>query len=364
MAIYSTNNKPNSLNENYSYTHDDIGLILYEAEMNSMRIFEATLQADFAQIVGIREGTLLESEAEAADAANKVGLMEAIKKALEKFWQKIKEVYDNAIGLFKRYIMKDGKEIVKDFDKVWDAAKSNKEGYRLFDDTIENAIYEYVLNKKSKLNITTTAVSKIINDFMNKNKFRDGMYDASIHDDDIKAQIYTYLCDKEINNKDEFIDYIKAACLNSGTTITSSNVDKVVKIMRDQLTGTIVKDLEKTRDDCLDVIKSYQDRILKDEGNGNIGYMNMLTNAMEYAITNLCSTEISCARTALANSRKYLGAIKTYMSHAPKAKDANNNKAAEETVEEVIEDEIAKEVAKIEEAVMLADAEIYTALVY
>lgn len=359
MAIYSTNNKPNSLNENYSYTHDDIGLILYEAEMNSMRIFEATLQADFSQITGLREGTLLESEVEAEDQANKVGLMEAIKKALEKFWQKIKEVYDNAIGLFKRYIMKDGKEIVKDFDKVWDAAKSNKEGYRLFDDTIENAIYEYVLNKKSMLNITTTAVSKIINDFMNKNKFRDGMYDASIHDDDIKAQIYTYLCSKEIDNKNDFIDYIKAACLNSGTTITSSNVDKVVKIMRDQLTGTIVKDLEKTRDDCLDVIKSYQDRVLKDEGNGNIGYMNMLTNAMETVITTLCSTEISCARTALANSRKYLEAIKTYISHVPKAKDTNDEEFEDEELEE-FEDEVAE----IEEAVMLADAEIYTALVY
>lgn len=354
MAVYSTN-KPNSLNENYSYTHDDIGLILYEAEMNSMRIFEATLQADFAQIAGIREGTLLESEVEAEDQANKVGLMEAIKKALEKFWQKIKEVYDNAIGLFKRYIMKDGKEIVKDFDKVWDAAKSNKEGYRLFDDTIENAIYEYVLNKNNKLNITTTAVSNIINDFMKKNKFKDGMYDASIHDDDIKAQIYTHLCDKEIDNKDDFIDYIKAACLNSGTTITASNVDDVVKTMRDQLTSNIVKDLEKAKNNCLDVIKSYQDRILKDDGKGNIGYMNMLTNAMETVITTLCSTEISCAKTALTNSRKYLTAIKTYMSHAPKAKDTNDDKAAEE---------LAEEVAEIEEAVMLADAEIYTALVY
>ena len=358
MAVYSTN-KPNSLNENYSYTHDDIGLILYEAEMNSMRIFEATLQADFAQIAGLREGTLLESEVEAEDQANKVGLMEAIKKALEKFWQKIKEVYDNAISLFKRYIMKDGKEFVKGFDKVWDAAKSNKEGYRLFDDTIENAIYEYVLNKKSKLNINTTAVSNIINDFKKKNKFKDGMYDASIHADDIKAQIYTHLCGKEIYNNNDFIDYIKAACLNSGTTITASNVDDVVKTMRDQLTSNIVKDLDKTKDKCLEVIKSYQDQALKDDGNGNIGYMNMLTNAMETVITTLCSTEISCAKIALTNSRKYLGAIMKYMSHTPKAKDANNNKAAEEVAEE-----LAEEVAEIEEAVMLADAEIYTALVY
>lgn len=355
MAIYSTNNKPNSLNENYSYTHNDIGLILYESEINDMRIFEATLQADFAQITGLREGTLLESEVEAADEANKVGLMEAIKKALEKFWQKIKEVYDNAIHLFKRYIMKDGKEFVKDFDKVWDAAKSNKEGYRLFDDTVENAIYEYVLNKESKLNITPTAVSNIIIDFKKKNKFKDGMYDASIHDDDIKAQIYTHLCGREIDNNEDFMDYIKAACLNSGTTITASNIDTVVKTMKEQLTSNIVKDLEKAKDKCLDVVKSYQDQVLKDDGKGNIGYMNMLTNAMESVVTTLCSTEISCAKIALKNSRKYLEAIMKYMSHAPKAKDTNDDKAAEE---------LAEEVAEIEEAVMLADAEIYTALVY
>ena len=65
MSIYSTNDRVGAaatIVADESYRPSDIGRIMYESQLNDQAIFEATLMADFAEINGLREGTLLESE--------------------------------------------------------------------------------------------------------------------------------------------------------------------------------------------------------------------------------------------------------------------------------------------------------------
>ena len=103
MGIYSPNRMGGSAaalnvvaNENYAPI--DMGMVMYESACNDMAIFEATLKADFMEIKGLQEGTLLESELSALNEANAKALFTSLKTSLKKFWEKIKGIFQNAIN--------------------------------------------------------------------------------------------------------------------------------------------------------------------------------------------------------------------------------------------------------------------------
>ena len=102
MGIYSPNRTgaAATLNvvANENYAPIDMGMVMYESARNDMAIFEATLKADFMEIKGLQEGTLLESELSALNEANAKALFASLKESLKKFWQKIKGIFQTAIA--------------------------------------------------------------------------------------------------------------------------------------------------------------------------------------------------------------------------------------------------------------------------
>ena len=103
MSIYAANNRMGRASDatvvaNESYGANDIGRILYETQVNDQAIFEAVLASDFAEIQGLREGTLLESEVQALNEMTTKEFFAQMKDRLMKFWAKIKAVFKSAIA--------------------------------------------------------------------------------------------------------------------------------------------------------------------------------------------------------------------------------------------------------------------------
>ena len=121
MGIYSPNRMgaTATLNvvANENYAPIDMGMVMYESACNDMAIFEATLKADFMEIKGLQEGTLLESELTALNEANAKALFASLKASLKKFWEKIKGIFQNAIAKIATAVSGE-RALVKRYDAV------------------------------------------------------------------------------------------------------------------------------------------------------------------------------------------------------------------------------------------------------
>lgn len=97
--------------EGYNTTAD-LGRALYESQLNDMRIFEAVCAADVHQYIGIREGTMLESEIRTLTEASVKGFFKAIGDRLKKFWEKVKQIFRQATAKLSTWVVRDGKVFV------------------------------------------------------------------------------------------------------------------------------------------------------------------------------------------------------------------------------------------------------------
>ena len=126
MSIYSTNRSgtiafdTTPLNEDY--LGEDIGIIMSETEKNDMAFFEAIMYSDFAEIQGLREGTLLEADAKEANKKSIKSYGEQIGKALSKFWAKIQALFRSAMEKIAAYTGSDGKKV---YNSLAAAIKAN-----------------------------------------------------------------------------------------------------------------------------------------------------------------------------------------------------------------------------------------------
>ena len=124
MSIYAANNRMGRASDatvvaNESYGANDIGRILYETQVNDQAIFEAVLASDFAEIQGLREGTLLESEVQALNEMTTKEFFAQMKDRLMKFWAKIKAVFKSAIAKMVYFLTGDASKFLKAFEKEY-----------------------------------------------------------------------------------------------------------------------------------------------------------------------------------------------------------------------------------------------------
>ena len=128
MPIYSANRMGSMpvVEAAKGYGPEDIGRILYESEVNSQKIFEAALAADFAEIKARREGTMLESELTAMNEASMSAFVAKIRATLDHWWRKLKGAIKNAIDKVAGYVLGDGKKFAKTFETEW---ASKKDGF-------------------------------------------------------------------------------------------------------------------------------------------------------------------------------------------------------------------------------------------
>lgn len=90
-----------------------IGRIMYENEINDMRLFEAAIGRDFAEAQGLREGTILESELSAMQEASAKEFFNTLKEKVKSFWKKIKGIFATAINQVAAFVVRDGRAFVK-----------------------------------------------------------------------------------------------------------------------------------------------------------------------------------------------------------------------------------------------------------
>lgn len=129
MPIYSANRMGSMpvVEAAKGYGPEDIGRILYESEVNSQKIFEAALAADFAEIKARREGTMLESELTAMNEASMSAFIAKIKATLEHWWRKLKGAIKSTIDKIAGYVLGDGKKFAKNFETEWESKKKDFE---------------------------------------------------------------------------------------------------------------------------------------------------------------------------------------------------------------------------------------------
>lgn len=138
MGVYS-NNRFDSVgnidvvaNESYA---GGIGAqqILIENAENDMNMFNAILSQDINEAVGIKEGTLLESEREVLMEGTLSGIRDKILAGLKKVWEKIKGLFANFIKRFNTIIIRDNKSLVNKYRSQFLTKDVSKMKYKMYD---------------------------------------------------------------------------------------------------------------------------------------------------------------------------------------------------------------------------------------
>jgi len=341
MSIYSTNRAGAVASidvvANESYRASDIGRIMYEAQINDMAIFEATLKADFAEINGIREGTMLESEIAAFNEANAKAIFEHVKATLKKFWEKIKGVFKNAIQKFAAYVLRDGKAYAAEFQKF---AKE-----KTFKGEIKEARYQF----------NSAAVTLPDKDLMDKALRGVGAeYDKSA---ETAKALGKAINEPECDRK-EFRSKAIALCLGETVDISESNAkavaDKCCEIISSNAIIKGLKEAEaKANKDLADLnstitagekaVDEHNKKGDKEAAAKVIKNITIAVSVYEDVIALITSTKIAAAKTAMSNARSILAKIKSGMSK-DKAEEAVAEAAvieAEDEVEEALDDDLA-----------------------
>ena len=115
MSIYSNNRSGVALMANVvaneSYMESDIGTILAETEINDMAFFEAIMYSDLSEMSALREGTLLEADAKAANQGFIKANVDKLVELLKTLWAKIKALFKSAAQKIASYTSGDGVKI-------------------------------------------------------------------------------------------------------------------------------------------------------------------------------------------------------------------------------------------------------------
>lgn len=344
MSIYSTNRAGTVASidvvANESYRASDIGRIMYEAQLNDMAIFEATLRADFAEISGIREGTMLESELVAFNEANAKSLLENIKKALKNFWEKIKGVFKSAIQKIAAYVLRDGKAYAAEFRAFKKSKNAKPFGGEIKDakygfksDAVafsrDRAEYKEAIEGKKSEEIDKTAlfndvIKEILGEAVERKDIRAKVVEKCITGGDINASNWDSV-------SEELCKFISSNDAIKGLNKDKADCDKILSDIHNELTL---------------VEKTIEDHGHNKNAEGLAATLKNISAAVSVyqdVIGTITSCKIAAAKNALSNARSILAKIKAGM-HNGKVEGAVAEAAiadAEEEVATELDDDLA-----------------------
>lgn len=289
-----------------SYNVNDFGRILYESQQNDMAFFEAILQADFNEVKGLNEGTILESEVTALNEASKNELIQKIKDSVKKVLAKLKGIIRNAIDNIANYTSTKYAELVHKFAAI----PADK-----------------IANWNGSITIRTFDI--------NSDVFMYGA-DSSIYNYDSSAEV----CGRSLHNNiyknfngtlnaSEFTKLAIEKCA-SEITYNKSNVNELknsLKTGRDQIRG--LKVLEKSITSVLNTLiasTSSEDREDKDSNQ----IINVVSGLENY-VTILTRSAISAVRNDMRSKATGMVKIIAAINKTPKElKEAYILEAAED----------------------------------
>ncbi len=168
MPIYSGNRSGSmdilATEADMSYGPNDMARIMYESEVNDMKVFEAVLQHDFQEIKGIREGTILESELKSLNEASKKHLLDSLMLKSKNAWAKIKGAMSNAANAVAAYVLRDGKAYATIFEKTFANKRDNFSGKTIQDVKVPSKDFAAAFKLPSFKNDFNKALSNRMNE--------------------------------------------------------------------------------------------------------------------------------------------------------------------------------------------------------
>lgn len=249
-----------------------IGRIMYENEINDMRLFEAAIGRDFAEAQGLREGTILESELSAMQEASAKEFFNTLKEKVKSFWKKIKGIFATAINQVAAFVVRDGRAFVKlNRSKL---LKGNFSKVKLGDEGVAILAPEKLAEITGKMTSAVNAVSKDVAVGHNK--------DEAISDD----TFYSSLQDGW--TKENFAENFKKYCTKEGIGKNGMN-GAIVKDMINQLENGkdlvgALKKAQKNADDALKKVLGEIDELEKKSKSAAKADKEGKTEAVSYSM--------------------------------------------------------------------------------
>lgn len=338
MSIYSTNRAGTVASvevvANESYRASDIGRIMYESQVNDQALFEATLAADFSEIAGLREGTLLESEIAAFNEANTKSFFATLKEKLAAFWAKIKGVFKAAIQKIAAYVLRDGKAFVKEFEAV--EAKGKR-----FVGKIEDAAYIFngdAVELPKVADAEKYVASHKEGDMPNSKEIVNSVLGAEDAASYKKAAVEKLIGKKTIDNHDKAAVEVMKKNLSGGSDLIKGLRDEEKRV--NSGLADLKKIIEETERNCLAANKDAKKED-KDNTANAIKRATVILGAYETVVSTMTSVKIAAAKTVITNSRKILAKMLSDMKGGSEAQHEAAAITAEDEVETALDDDLA-----------------------
>ena len=311
MSIYSPNRSGSMSTSNVQcesvYGAHEIGRIMYESQVNEMALFEAMVVSDLMEAQGLQEGTLLLSEAKAANKKSLKDIIAFLKEKLMKFWAKIKSAFETAIRKISAYLLGDNKAFVKDFKIKYD--KKKKEG-NVLAEAIKVTIYDMESVRDSMPSKDDILA------YIDHNKASDNVNSADVVNGALSEAL-----GEEVESSS---DYKEKAIKKFGTEVgarTRADIDVLLGILSssketiDNL-KKIEKNIQNGINQTVDHLKKAE-RVLEKNTEGDesskhgeiVKNLTTLVGAYEQVISTISATAIGMVKSNVKNSRKALGEV-------------------------------------------------------
>lgn len=353
MPIYSGNRSGSvdflATEADMSYGPNDMARIMYESEINDMKVFEAVLQHDFQEIKGIREGTILESELKSLNEASKKHLIDSLMLKSKNAWAKIKGAMSNAANAVAAYVLRDGKAYATIFEKTFANKRDNFNGKTIQDVKVPSKDFAAALK-----------LPGFKNDF---NKTLSGRMNETGLDKTTLIQNGLQECLGKFATGPVTPKEFKTVCDENAfetTEINDSNVDKMASYFVKNIKGgnEIIRSLknaqsetEKKLMDAYNELKKAAKTVAKDtdavaesaaddtpaEEPNTVSNLIVLAAAYETIVSTYSKAKISIAKKTLKYSRAALAKILAACKTATSNPDDTTNEVATEARCDIIE---------------------------
>ncbi len=312
--IYTANRS--AINE--SYSHADLSKILFESEVNDMAIFESALACDFNEVRGLQEGTILESEVRSLNEFSFKEMMDNVKKAADKFFNKILEAIRNAIAFIGNYVFNDGKKIVEKY----------KEYRKQYPDYTLSGTTKWINSSVTSM-FPKLDLAKMKND---AKAYKDANEGSAAHE--IMCKELAKISGKNVDSAKTFMkDMLSGAFVDA--KINESLIASMCSVLE---TGKQpIKDLKKDEAEVRKNFKAYMSEMAKaekevKEGAVSANVIRNISKAYQDVITNVTKLNITLAKEELRLARRTLTGVMVSMTAKNKKSDVKTECAMSDSI--------------------------------
>lgn len=308
--------------------------ILAECYQNDLAFFEGVIANDFKTAVGLREGTILESEMQAITEGTISGFFGKLKELIKKVWAKIKGLIKNFMIKINAICTGDNKKLVNKYKKEVLKKDLSKMKFKWSKPTGNEISYD-------KLDKDVTIRKELPED--KEDIYKDNLYKSMTNgkcdSEDFSKEVHEYLFDDEdeyegLSDAGTSVSELISVLTNSSTAVkditkSQSKIDKLYK--------NILKDIDKEEKDIIKRIP--EDKNAEKELTALHNYQRRI-NALNTCTTDGISADMAACKFHIAQCRRVFIKAATYNPKSVK-EDAIYVEAACEVSDNELEDAIA-----------------------